>query len=106
MTYSARLPDAASRYGTVFTYQKTDSEGHVDTCAIFDNNRDGAMYMKLKLCPDQTSRPCSIDEGKFTQYAGPVRVINAGVCPTLTAIMKFDSGATAIDRVFMVPPCD
>ncbi|MER5727874.1 hypothetical protein ABT084_05860 [Streptomyces sp. NPDC002138] len=106
MTYNERLPDAR-RFGTVFTYQRSDGNGHIDTCVIFDNNLAGAKYMKLKLCPNDTARPCSVDEGNFTSYAVGI-VLNADLCPKVTLVMKEsqNSSSALIDRVFHVPPCD
>ncbi len=99
-----QLPDSG-RFGTLFTYQKNTSP--FASCAIFDNNLGTAKYMKLSLCPNQLSKPCSVDEGTFSQYAGPVRVAE-GMCAEVTAIMKNSKTATTalIDRRFAVPPCN
>ncbi|MFF9793073.1 hypothetical protein [Streptomyces bacillaris] len=104
LEYAEQLPDSR-RFGTLFTYQKKTSP--FASCAIFDNNLGTAKYMKLKLCPNQLSKPCSVDEGTFSQYAGPVRVAD-GMCAEVTAIMKNSKSATTalIDRQFHVPPCN
>ncbi|MFI0815359.1 hypothetical protein ACH4TX_03405 [Streptomyces sp. NPDC021098] len=95
--YSAeRLPDER-RYGTLFIYVKGGTGPNNYACTLFDNNQDGARYMKLKICENKTSNPrCQTDEGSFTQYAGPVRMDN---CPQITAIMKNGNGKAIIDAV-------
>ncbi|WDT91498.1 hypothetical protein H0E86_09900 [Streptomyces sp. SCSIO-PteL053] len=104
LQYAEQLPDSR-RFGTLFTYQKNTSP--FSSCAMFDNNLGTAKYMKLTLCPNQLSKPCSVDEGTFSQYAGPVRVTD-GMCAEVTAIMKNSKSATTalIDRRFAVPPCN
>ncbi|CAM5707188.1 hypothetical protein [Streptomyces purpurascens] len=102
-----RLPDAR-RFGTLFTYTKhtTSKDG---ACAVFDNNLGTAKKMKLKLCPNLTDAPCKVDEGTFSQYAGPVKYETTGRdsvdCAEVTAIM-WSSGVPIIDRVKSVAPCD
>ncbi len=63
-------------------------------CAIFDNNTDVARQMKLKICNNSTNPTCQVDEGVFSQYAGPVRMDD---CPTITAIMLTADGSMAIN---------
>jgi len=104
-----RLPDAR-RYGTLFTYTKTNSQGFSGACAIFDNNMPGGMKMKLKLCPNRTGAACKVDEGLFTQYAGPVKIEGSHstvFCSKVTAIMwESLSGPAIIDAVRRATPCD
>lgn len=76
LQYAERLPDER-RWGTLYTYQRNYSP--FETCAVFDNNLGTRKYMKLKLCPYELAKPCSVDEGYFTQYAGPVRLKAGGV---------------------------
>ncbi|MFD9566126.1 hypothetical protein [Streptomyces sp. NPDC059994] len=103
-TWAERLPDSR-RYGTLFMYQK----GGVASCAWFDNNMGAPMYMKLKLCensaPAGQSPKCVTDEGRFTNYAGPVHVNE--LCGNVTAIMKAskDTKEAIIDRVRTIAPC-
>ncbi|WP_330296128.1 hypothetical protein [Streptomyces sp. NBC_00503] len=102
---AVRLPDA-SRKGTLFTYNTADLSG---TCAVFDNNLATSKYMKLKLCENKIGGKCSIDEGNFTQYAGPVKITGSYVfCAPVTAIMK-DSASSSkaiIDFVAPSTPCN
>ncbi|MFJ5802475.1 hypothetical protein [Streptomyces decoyicus] len=104
-----RLPDAARRFGTLFTYTKAGSSGLTGACAVFDNNFGGPLYMKLKLCPNSTdAKLYKTDEGTFSQYAGPVRVTGANariLCSKVTAIMKYEGGTT-INRVTYAAPCN
>ncbi|WP_309140287.1 hypothetical protein [Streptomyces sp. PKU-EA00015] len=104
LQYAEQLPDER-RWGTLFTYQR--NEAPFNSCAIFDNNLGTTKYMKLKLCPNDLSKPCSVDEGNFSQYAGPVRVTD-GLCAQVTAIMKNSKTSTTalINRQFHVPPCN
>jgi hypothetical protein len=104
LQYAEQLPDER-RWGTLFTYQKNVAP--FNSCAIFDNNLGTTKYMKLKLCPNDLSKPCSVDEGNFSQYAGPVRVTD-GLCAKVTAIMKNSKTSTTalINRQFHVPPCN
>ncbi|MBT2364056.1 hypothetical protein J7E88_01580 [Streptomyces sp. ISL-10] len=66
LQYAEQLPDER-RWGTLFTYQRNVAP--FNSCAIFDNNLGTTKYMKLKLCPNDLSKPCSVDEGNFSQYA-------------------------------------
>ncbi|MDH2391642.1 hypothetical protein QCN29_23250 [Streptomyces sp. HNM0663] len=100
LQYAERLPDER-RFGTLYTYQRNYSP--FESCAVFDNNLGTRKYMKLKLCPSSLLKPCNVDEGNFTQYAGPVR-LKDGWCSRVTAIMKDykSSGAALIDRQFTI----
>ncbi|MFI6375193.1 hypothetical protein [Streptomyces sp. NPDC050546] len=102
-----RLPDAR-RFGTLFTYTK-HTVGKAGACAVFDNNLGTAKKMKLKLCPNLTGAACKVDEGNFSQYAGPVKYETTGSdsvdCAEVTAIM-WSGGVPIIDRVKSVAPCD
>ncbi|WP_372409237.1 hypothetical protein [Streptomyces luteireticuli] len=110
LNHAERLPDA-SRLGTLFTYQAPLPKGgrynDIPTCAIFDNNSGTAMYMKLKLCSNYTAVPCSVDEGTFTKYAGPVYQKKGG-CGYVYAIMKRSASASTaiIDRKLSATACD
>ncbi|MFC7830706.1 hypothetical protein HUT15_37185 (plasmid) [Streptomyces sp. NA03103] len=103
-----RLPDA-SRLGTLFTYTRITTSV-VGSCAVFDNNTTTAKHMKLKLCPNRAGVACKVDEGTFSQYAGPVKGEGNhdsgwGDCARVTAVMW--SGSVAIiDRVRYVAACD
>ncbi|MEV8246996.1 hypothetical protein AB0R01_24975 [Streptomyces rochei] len=103
-----RLPDA-SRLGTLFTYTRSTTS-MAGACAVFDNNTTTAKHMKLKLCPNKAGVACKVDEGTYSQYAGPVKGegnhdAGWGACSRVTAIMW--SGSVAIiDRVRYVAPCD
>ncbi|MFR9795145.1 hypothetical protein ACL02U_04440 [Streptomyces sp. MS06] len=107
LEYAERLPDSR-RYGTLFTYEKFGSVGGV--CALFDNNTSGAKHMKLKLCPNKTGAKCKVDEGYFSQYAGPVKYEskngNYVECSMVTALMWNSSGRAIIDRVTSATLCD
>lgn len=100
LQHAEQLPDSR-RLGTIFTYQKNVEP--FSSCAIFDNNTGVAKYMKLKLCPNDLSKPCNVDEGNFSQYAGPVRVTD-GWCAKVNAIMKNTKTSTTalIDRQFLI----
>ncbi|MEU0071300.1 hypothetical protein ABZ027_17395 [Streptomyces sp. NPDC006332] len=102
-----RLPDAR-RFGTLFTYMKLSSSMD-GACAVFDNNLGVAKKMKLKLCPNKVGATCKVDEGTFSQYAGPVKYeSNSDIsinCSKVTAIMWSD-GVPIIDRVMSVSECD
>ncbi|MEV5433332.1 hypothetical protein [Streptomyces sp. NPDC052701] len=103
-----RLPDER-RFGTLFTYTK-NSTSVSGACAVFDNNLGTAKHMKLKLCPNKTGVSCKVDEGTFSQYAGPVkgegnRDAGWNNCSMVTAVMWSD-GVPIIDRVRSVAPCD
>ncbi|MGX1563688.1 hypothetical protein [Streptomyces sp. NPDC055506] len=108
LEYAERLPDAR-RFGTLFTYTKYAS-GKYGACAVFDNNLGTAKKMKLKLCPNKADTPCKVDEGTFSQYAGPVKYEASGSgtwvdCSEVTAIMWSD-GVPIIDRKTTVAACD
>ncbi|MZF83460.1 hypothetical protein [Streptomyces sp. SID5643] len=103
-----QLPDAR-RFGTLFTYTKSTTSMS-GACAVFDNNLGTAKRMKLKLCPNKTGVACKVDEGTYSQYAGPVKGEgnhDAGWnnCSRVTAIM-WSSGVAIIDRARFVAPCD
>ncbi|RZB13469.1 hypothetical protein StrepF001_43990 [Streptomyces sp. F001] len=103
-----RLPDER-RFGTLFTYMKS-STSKVGACAVFDNNLGVAKKMKLKLCPNKTGMACKVDEGTYSQYAGPVKFESSDVggwidCSQVTAIM-WSNGVPIIDRVMSVAACD
>ncbi|MYS94883.1 MULTISPECIES: hypothetical protein [Streptomyces] len=102
-----RLPDER-RFGTLFTYTKHTTGRH-GACAVFDNNLGTAKKMKLKLCPNKTDVPCKVDEGTFSQYAGPVKYETTGSdsvdCASVTAIM-WSNGVAIIDREKTVAACD
>ncbi|SHN08604.1 hypothetical protein [Streptomyces yunnanensis] len=101
-----RLPEASNRKGTLFLYSNSDNTG---ACAIFDNNTASAKYMKLQLCENQVNPRCSVDEGTFSEYAGPVRITGDYVfCSKVTALMKNSagSGSYLINRVAYATPCD
>ncbi|MFJ7073179.1 hypothetical protein [Streptomyces sp. NPDC098781] len=104
-----RLPDSR-RFGTLFTYTKSNSQGFSGACAVFDNNMPGGMKMKLKLCPNRVNATCKVDEGLFTQYAGPVKVEGSHsyvFCSKVTAIMWDGiAGPAIIDAVRSATPCD
>ncbi|MFF2808805.1 hypothetical protein ACFVT2_16820 [Streptomyces sp. NPDC058000] len=100
-----RLPDA-SRKGTLFLYNNSDLTA---ACAIFDNNTNSAKYMKLKLCENQVNPKCAVDEGTFSQYAGPVRITgNYVFCSKFTALMKdsASAGSYTINRQDYATPCN
>ncbi|MGD3107392.1 hypothetical protein [Streptomyces sp. YGL11-2] len=101
-----RLPDASNRLGTLFLYNNSDNTA---ACAIFDNNTASAKFMKLQLCENQVNPTCSVDEGTFSQYAGPVRITGDYVyCSKVTALMKNSagSGSYLINRADYATPCD
>ncbi|MEU3663532.1 hypothetical protein AB0E77_27895 [Streptomyces sp. NPDC032940] len=103
-----QLPDSR-RFGTLFTYTK-HATGVAGACAVFDNNLGTAKHMKLKLCPNKTGVACKVDEGNFSQYAGPVKGEGNldsgwGDCSRVTAVM-WSGDVAIIDRVRYVAPCD
>ncbi|MFI7415494.1 hypothetical protein ACIBU0_43360 [Streptomyces sp. NPDC049627] len=104
-----RLPDSR-RYGTLFTYTKSNSQGFSGACAVFDNNMPGGMKMKLKLCPNRVNPTCKVDEGLFTEYAGPVKIEGSHsyvFCSTVYAIMWDGiAGPAIIDAKRTATPCD
>ncbi|OIK08118.1 hypothetical protein [Streptomyces monashensis] len=80
------LPDAR-RFGTLFTYTKYTS-GTNGACALFDNNLGAKKHMKLKVC----WTTCNVDEGSFSDYAGPVKYESTPIkfdpaCAQVTALM-------------------
>lgn len=90
-------------------YTKYASGKH-GACGVFDNNLGTAKKMKLKLCPNKAGVTCKVDEGTFSQYAGPVKYESTGSgvwvdCSEVTAIM-WSSGVPIIDRVTTVAACD
>ncbi len=101
LQYAEQLPTAEQRLGTIFTYQKNVAPW--STCAIFDNNTGTTKWMKLKLCPNSLSGTCAVDEGNFSQYAGPVRLTD-GWCSRVTALMKNTSSSSTylINRQFAI----
>ncbi|MEV7567719.1 hypothetical protein [Streptomyces tanashiensis] len=104
LIYAEQLPTPEQRLGTIFSYRKNVAPWNA--CAIFDNNTGSAKWMKLKLCPNATGATCDVDEGLFSQYAGPVRVAD-GMCARVTALMKNSSSSTTylINRQFS-PSCN
>ncbi|WP_078962725.1 hypothetical protein VM636_17490 [Streptomyces sp. SCSIO 75703] len=108
LEFVERLPDAR-RFGTLYTYTRSTTSVS-GACAVFDNNLGVAKQMKLKLCPNRTGVACKVDEGTFSQYAGPAkgegnRDAGWNNCSQVTAIMWSD-GVAIIDRVRSVAPCD
>ncbi|MER5402677.1 hypothetical protein [Streptomyces sp. NPDC002599] len=108
LEYAERLPDAR-RFGTLFTYTMHGS-GKYGACAVFENNLGAAKKMKLKLCPNKAGVSCKVDDGTYSQYAGPVKYEATGSgtwvdCTTATAVMWSD-GVPIIDRVTTVAACD
>ncbi|MEU2558508.1 hypothetical protein ABZ626_04060 [Streptomyces longispororuber] len=108
LAIAEQLPDA-SRLGTLFTYTKSTTS-RAGACAVFDNNLGTAKKMKLKLCPNRIGVDCKVDEGTYSQYAGPVKGEgdkDAGWnnCSRVTAIM-WSGGVAIIDRVRSVDACD
>ncbi|MEU9287451.1 hypothetical protein AB0D57_22695 [Streptomyces sp. NPDC048275] len=96
-----RLPTDASRLGTLWVYSNTSAPSNgQNTCALFDNNTGSAKWMKLELCDNYTATPCEVDQGTFSQYAGPVWQ-EPGGCGKVTALMKDSSSSTTyiINRV-------
>ncbi|MFF8531792.1 hypothetical protein ACN6K9_003608 [Streptomyces sp. SAS_267] len=108
LAYAERLPDAR-RFGTLFTYTLYGS-GKYGACAVFENNLGAAKKMKLKLCPNKGGVSCKVDEGTYSQYAGPVKYEATGNgswvdCSSVSAVMWSD-GVPIIDRVTTVAACD
>ncbi|MER5542998.1 hypothetical protein ABT072_11250 [Streptomyces sp. NPDC002589] len=96
------LPDSR-RFGTLFTYTKWGSGGVNGACALFDNNLGVKKHMKLKLC----GSTCKVDEGWFSDYAGPVKVeggFDPG-CAVVNALM-WEGDVAIIDRQTDVYGCD
>lgn len=103
LTHAERLPDSR-RFGTLYTYVIPTSINTISTCALFDNNLGKSTYMKLKLCSNHDGK-CVVDEGTFSEYAGPVRIKNGDPCDRAYAIMK-SNGVAIIDRNWAVVSCD
>ncbi|WP_431045218.1 hypothetical protein ACQUSR_27035 [Streptomyces sp. P1-3] len=86
-----RLPTAEDRKGTLFTYTNGGAGPRDWICSVFDNNTGSTKWMKLKICENKVDNPrCDVDEGNFSQHAGPVRMNN---CPTRTALMKYSASS-------------
>ncbi|GAA0378079.1 hypothetical protein [Streptomyces blastmyceticus] len=84
--------DPRSRLATLFNYTKNGNDGG---CSIFDNNVGSSRHMKISVC-DSQRRYCDVNEGNFSQYAGPV-FTGYPVCATVTAQMWSGGGAPYID---------
>jgi hypothetical protein len=94
------LPTLDNRLGTLFSYDDGGLGPGNSECAILDNNTGSAKWMKIQLCENKASNPrCDVDQGNYTDYAGPVFMDN---CPSLTALMKTTSSSSGyiINRVF------
>ncbi|WP_328940252.1 hypothetical protein OG259_00050 [Streptomyces sp. NBC_00250] len=104
LIHAEQVPTPEQRLGTVFMYRKNVAPWNA--CAMFDNNTASAKWMKLKICPNTVGATCDVDEGLFSQYAGPVRVTD-GWCAQTTALMKTSSGASTylVNRTFR-PSCN
>ncbi|MFE4665142.1 hypothetical protein ACFRI7_25850 [Streptomyces sp. NPDC056716] len=104
-----RLPTDETRLGTLWVYSDSSAPNNEqNTCSLFDNNTVGAKWMKLELCDNFTTTPCAVDEGTYSQYAGPVWQ-EPGGCGKVTALMKTSSTASTylINRVISnVTSCD
>jgi hypothetical protein len=100
ITLALRLPTDTNRLGTLWVYAGNGTGSYQNTCSIFDNNTGTSKWMKLQLCDNFTDTPCDVDQGTFSQYAGPVWQ-KPGGCGTVTALMKTSSTATTylINRV-------
>jgi hypothetical protein len=97
--YAEPLPTLDTRLGTLFTYDNGGLGPGNSECAILDNNTGSAKWMKIQLCENKASNPrCSVDQGNYSDYAGPVFMDN---CPTVTALMKTTSSSSSylINRV-------
>ncbi|MBM9508041.1 hypothetical protein ITX44_26515 [Streptomyces sp. KK5PA1] len=87
------LPDLNTRQGTLFTYDNGGLGPGNSECAILDNNTASAKWMKIQLCENKATSPrCDVDQGNYSDYAGPVFMNN---CPTVTALMKTTSGSSS-----------
>ncbi|MEV5880485.1 hypothetical protein AB0L75_41175 [Streptomyces sp. NPDC052101] len=98
------LPDSR-RFGTLFTYFK-EVRGGNGACAVFDNNLGSKKHMKLKLC----WTTCKVDEGSFSDYAGPVKYESNDPdfqprCVMVNALM-WEGDVAIIDRQTHVAACD
>jgi hypothetical protein len=100
ITLALRLPTDTNRLGTLWVYGGNGAASNQNTCSMFDNNTGTAKWMKLQLCDNYTDTPCSVDQGTFSQYAGPVWQ-KPGGCGTVTALMKSSSTSSTylINRV-------
>lgn len=100
ITLALRLPTDASRLGTLWVYGGNGAGSDQNTCSVFDNNTGTSKWMKLQLCDNYTNTPCDVDQGTFSQYAGPVWQ-KPGGCGTVTALMKASSSSSTypINRV-------
>ncbi|CAM5669825.1 hypothetical protein [Streptomyces coeruleorubidus] len=100
ITLALRLPTDASRLGTLWVYGGNGAGSSQNTCSVFDNNTGTSKWMKLQLCDNYTNTPCDVDQGTFSQYAGPVWQ-KPGGCGTVTALMKASSSSSTylINRV-------
>jgi hypothetical protein len=110
LSFAEPLPDA-TRLGTLFTYTKYGVGGKDGACALFDNNTGVRKHMKLKVCPNLTGATCSVDEGTFLDYAGPVKYETRSsdmvdpACSTVNALM-WSNGVAIIDRQTHIGACD
>ncbi|MGW0207334.1 hypothetical protein ACWDZ8_16505 [Streptomyces sp. NPDC003233] len=96
------LPDSR-RFGTLFTYTKWGPGGVNGACALFDNNLGVKKHMKLKVC----GSTCKVDEGWFSDYAGPAKVegdFDPG-CAGVNALM-WEGDVAIIDRQTTIYGCD
>ncbi|MGW7523802.1 hypothetical protein [Streptomyces sp. NPDC054783] len=100
------LPDSR-RFGTLFTYIKEVTRpAKSGACAVFDNNLGAKKHMKLKLC----WTTCKVDEGSFSDYAGPVKYESNDSnfqprCAVVNALM-WEGDVAIIDRQTHVDACD
>lgn len=100
------LPDSR-RFGTLFTYIKeVRAPAKSGACAVFDNNLGAKKHMKLKLCWST----CKVDEGKFSDYAGPVKIESNDSnfqprCVMVTALM-WEGDVAIINRERHIDACD
>ncbi|MFF8473486.1 hypothetical protein [Streptomyces sp. NPDC015414] len=93
--YKADILPGEPRKATLFVYVKGSNPASNDapTCAILDNNTQGAKWMKIKLCSNYTAEGCASDAGTFSEYAGPVYRSHGG-CGTVTSLMKNSSSSS------------
>ncbi|MFE7756194.1 hypothetical protein [Streptomyces sp. NPDC057429] len=95
LTDAKALPNATTRYGTLFFYTNATT---TSACAIMDNNTSGsANYMDLRIWAGNNTAGADVDKGTFSQYAGPVYSSTAaagGRCVGLSALMKNDAGTS------------
>ncbi|MFP3988536.1 hypothetical protein U9R90_13675 [Streptomyces sp. E11-3] len=87
------LPSASKRHATLFFYMKGKS-----ACAILDNNTPGgANYMDLRIWPGDNKSAGDRDNGKFSQYAGPVyssTLARGGRCVGISAVMRNEANTS------------